>query len=294
MTFVGIWRYSIGFCRDKTWWIVISSGLTALIISGPVTFRSCSPHFTAKWWLPQLLPNFDYGCQTMPTEAKKKVSRKCQQNRPDIWFTRKVSSNIVNGIAMLHVYVGDQEQVSESSLTSVQDTVSERAIHFLWFAFPFWISRIFVGIMFSCSKNIFVVTSYFQVQPISVAKVCLSMFTQPIKSQKDIHVTMSPVQAEFPTAASGQTIKLSVVHKRKRISPYMLETADKFWAEGCCNSLETIEHHLKYIYSENGILNFDLHIAIRGNLPVDCISLPFDPSPDERSLQGSNAHLLKG
>ena len=86
--------------------------------------------------------------------------------------------------------------------------------------------------MFSCSKNIFVVTSYFQVQPISVAKACLSMFTQPIKfpipPQKDIHVTMSPVQAEFPTAASGQTIKLSVVHKRKRISPYMLETADKF------------------------------------------------------------------
>ena len=105
----------------------------------------------AKLWL-RMLDNA-YGRQ-------KKGFPQMSANRPDIWFTGKVSINIVNGIAMLHVYVGDQEQVSESSLTSVQDTVSERAIHFLWFAFPFWISRIFVGIMFSCSKNMFVVTSY--------------------------------------------------------------------------------------------------------------------------------------
>ena len=44
-----------------------------------------SPHvvFKVKLWLPQMLPNFDYGRQTLPTGVKREnVYRKCQQIDP--------------------------------------------------------------------------------------------------------------------------------------------------------------------------------------------------------------------
>ena len=69
-SFFATWNYDI--CRkyrDKTWWTVISSGLAPHLISAPVTFRSCSPHFTVKLWLPQMLPNFGYGRQIMHTDV---------------------------------------------------------------------------------------------------------------------------------------------------------------------------------------------------------------------------------
>ena len=74
--------------RYKTWWTVISSGLTVHLILAPVTFRSCSPHFTVKWCKPQMLPNFDcYGRQIMSTELKKQCLRQMSPNRSNIWFT---------------------------------------------------------------------------------------------------------------------------------------------------------------------------------------------------------------
>ena len=66
----------------------MSSGLTPHLISAPVTFRSCSPHFTVKLWFPQMLPNFDYGRQIMHTDVKKKGLPQMSANRPSIWFTR--------------------------------------------------------------------------------------------------------------------------------------------------------------------------------------------------------------
>ena len=74
--------------HDKTWWTVMSSGLTPHLISAPVTFRSSSPHFTVILWFPQMLPNFDYGRQIMHTAVKKQGLPQMSANRPSIWFTR--------------------------------------------------------------------------------------------------------------------------------------------------------------------------------------------------------------
>ena len=57
--------------RDEPWCL---PGLTPHLISAPVTFRSCSPHFTVKLWFPQMLPNFDYGRQIMHTDVKKRFT----------------------------------------------------------------------------------------------------------------------------------------------------------------------------------------------------------------------------
>jgi hypothetical protein len=50
-------------------------------------FRLCSQHFTVKLWLPQMLPNFVYGCQVMPTDVKKRGLPQMSANRPNIGST---------------------------------------------------------------------------------------------------------------------------------------------------------------------------------------------------------------
>jgi hypothetical protein len=69
---------------------VICSGLTAHLIWVPATFRLCSQHFTVKLWLPQMLPNFGYGRQKMPTDVKKKGLPQMSANRPNIGSTWKI------------------------------------------------------------------------------------------------------------------------------------------------------------------------------------------------------------
>ena len=66
---------------------MISSGLTAHLIWAPTTFRSSSQHFTVKLWLPQMLPNFNYGRQIMPTDVKKQGLSQMSANRPNIGST---------------------------------------------------------------------------------------------------------------------------------------------------------------------------------------------------------------
>ena len=50
-------------------------------------FRLCSQHFTVKLWLPQMLPNFGYGRQILPTDVKKQGLPQMTANRPNIWST---------------------------------------------------------------------------------------------------------------------------------------------------------------------------------------------------------------
>ena len=66
---------------------MICSGLTAHLIWVPATFRLCSQHFTLKLWLPQMLPNFGYGRQIMPTDVKKQGLPQMSENRPNIGST---------------------------------------------------------------------------------------------------------------------------------------------------------------------------------------------------------------
>ena len=44
-------------------------------------------YFTVKLWLPQMLPNFGYGHQIMPTDIKKQGLPQMSANRPNIWST---------------------------------------------------------------------------------------------------------------------------------------------------------------------------------------------------------------
>ena len=44
-------------------------------------------YFTVKLWLPQMLPNFGYGHQIMPTDVKKQGLPQMSANRPNIWST---------------------------------------------------------------------------------------------------------------------------------------------------------------------------------------------------------------
>ena len=69
---------------------MICSGLTAHLIRVQTTFRLCSQHFTVKLWLPQMLPNFGYGCQIMPTDVKKQGLPQMSANRPNIGSTRNI------------------------------------------------------------------------------------------------------------------------------------------------------------------------------------------------------------
>ena len=79
--------------RDEPWslqdWPLIFYQPLLLfhLLSAPVTFRSCSPHFTVKLWFPQMLPNFGYGRQIMHTDVKKQGLPQMSANRPSIWFT---------------------------------------------------------------------------------------------------------------------------------------------------------------------------------------------------------------
>ena len=63
---------------------MICSGLTAHLIRVQTIFRLCSQHFTVKLWLPQMLPNFGYGCQIMPTDVKKQGLPQMSANRPSM------------------------------------------------------------------------------------------------------------------------------------------------------------------------------------------------------------------
>ena len=75
---------------------MISSGLTAHLIWAPTTFRSSSQHFAVKLWLPQMLPNFGYGRQIMPTDVKKQGLSQMSANRPNIGSTGQYSQKFVN------------------------------------------------------------------------------------------------------------------------------------------------------------------------------------------------------
>ena len=69
---------------------MICSGLTAHLLWVPATFRLCSQHFTVKLWLPQMLPNFGYGRQIMPTDVKKQGLPQMSANRPNIGSIGKI------------------------------------------------------------------------------------------------------------------------------------------------------------------------------------------------------------
>ena len=68
---------------------MICSGLTAHLLRVAATSRLCSQRFTVKFWLPQMLPNFGYGCQIMPTDVKKQGLPQMSANRPNIGSTGK-------------------------------------------------------------------------------------------------------------------------------------------------------------------------------------------------------------
>lgn len=147
--------------------------------------------------------------------SQKKVSRKCQQI--GLTFDSQGKFQAI----LLMVLQCPTSMLETSSLVLLlyrtqflKELFTSYDLHFL----PGFLESL-LGLRFHVQRILFVVTSYFQVQPISVAKAFLSMFTQPIKSpmphKKDIHVTMSPVQAEFPTAAAGQTIKFVSVSQEE-------------------------------------------------------------------------------
>ena len=82
--------------HDKTWWSVISSGLTAHFIWIPATFRSFSPHFSFRLWLPQMVlmlfyPDINSHADTMeippagPTYLKRRL-RHWQSNHCQNWY----------------------------------------------------------------------------------------------------------------------------------------------------------------------------------------------------------------
>ena len=73
---------------------MICSGLTAHLLRVAATSRSCSQRFTVKLWLPQMLPNFGYGCQIMPTDVKKRGLPQMSANRPNIGSTGKALFNV--------------------------------------------------------------------------------------------------------------------------------------------------------------------------------------------------------
>ena len=52
--------------RDKAWSV---QDWPLSFIKVQTTFCLCSQHFTVKLWLPQMLPNNGYGCQTLSNNA---------------------------------------------------------------------------------------------------------------------------------------------------------------------------------------------------------------------------------